>query len=148
MIKRKRQIKQKRELFLLCSMPHHNSSVQSKAKSKKCHFSLSPHIAFKFQLLQFSPQMKTCLLQINGKFWNQFYEPLVLLLVYRKSQRKYFKINSEFSYDLGSSYNALHTKLLNKLTYICDYSLSGDTVSAIAIQNESQLIYWVTANKN
>ena len=118
MAKRKRQTKRGKELFLPCSMPHHNSSVQSKAKSKKCHLSLSPRTASKFQLLQSSPQMETCPPQVNGKLWNQFYEPLVLLLAYRKSQGKHFKINSEFSYGLGSGYNALRTKLLDELAYI------------------------------
>ena len=91
--------------------------------------------------------MDTCPLQVNRKLWNRFYEPLILLLAYGKSQREHVKLNDALSEgDLSGSNNSLCKKFLDELAYICDYSPSGDTVAAIAIQDGPQPTYWVAAN--
>jgi len=69
------------------------------------------------------------------------------LSAYGKSQGKYVKsndISSEGSLDGGNK--SLRNKFLDELAYICDYSPSGDTVAAIAIEDEPQLTYWIAAN--
>ncbi|KAI4147220.1 MAG: hypothetical protein LQ340_005658, partial [Diploschistes diacapsis] len=85
--------------------------------------------------------------QVNKKLWNRFYEPLILLLAYGKSQGKHVKSDEASSETcIDGSNKTLNKNLLDELAYICDYSPSGDTVSAIAIQDGPGLIYWVAAN--
>jgi hypothetical protein len=85
--------------------------------------------------------------QVNPKLWNRFYEPLVLLAAYGKSQGEHTKsdqvISEEYSDD---GIKTPRKKFLDELAYMCDYSAGGDTVAAIAIQDGPQLVYWVAAN--
>ena len=91
--------------------------------------------------------MDTCPPQVNGKLWNRFYEPLVLLLAYGKSQGKHVKSNDTSSeQDLGNTNDILYKSFLDELAYVCDCSPNGDTVAAIAIQDGPQLIYRVATN--
>ena len=93
--------------------------------------------------------MGSCPPQVNQKLWNRFYEPLILLLAYGKSQGGHFKSDeapSEMYVD--DSNKRLSKRFLDELAYICDYSPSGDTMAAIAIQGGPRLPYWVTANSN
>ena len=93
--------------------------------------------------------MGNCPPQVNKKLWNRFYEPLILLSAYGKSQGKHVKFD-EASSEQGFNGNnrILSKKFLDELAYICDYSPGGDTVAAIAIQDGPRLIYWVAANTN
>ena len=94
-------------------------------------------------------QCDTCPPQVNISLWKRFYEPLVLLSAYGKSQGKHVKsdeLSSEGYFD-GSG-KTLRQKFLDGLAYICDYTASGKTVAAIAIQGGPQLVYWVAANTN
>lgn len=91
----------------------------------------------------------TCPPQINEKLWNRFYEPLVLLLAYGKSQGRHVKSDDTSpEIDLGNSSTSLCKRFLDELAYICDYSPGGDTVAAVAIQDGPQVIYRVAANTN
>ena len=94
-------------------------------------------------------QIDTCPPQVNEKLWNRFYEPLVLLLAYGKSQGRHVKFHDTSSeVDLGSSSSSLCKRFLDELAYICDYSPGGDTVAAVAIQDGPQVIYRVAANSS
>ena len=91
--------------------------------------------------------MDTCPPQVNGKLWNRFYEPLVLLLAYGKSQGRHVKFNETSSeQDLVNTDDVLYKNFLDELAYVCDWSPGGDTVAAVAIQDGPQLIYRVAAN--
>lgn len=91
--------------------------------------------------------MNVCSSQINEKLWNRFYESLILLLTYDKSQEKHVKFDeASFELYMNDSNKTLSKKFLDELAYVCDYSSSEDTVTTIAIQNDSRLIYWVVAN--
>jgi hypothetical protein len=97
--------------------------------------------------VQDSSTSDACPPQVNAKLWSRFYEPLVLLAAYGKSQGSHVKsdeASSEEFIDSGSK--TLRKRFLDELAYICDYSPSGDTVAAIAIEDGPQLVYWVAAN--
>jgi hypothetical protein len=100
--------------------------------------------------LQDSSISDTCPPQVNKKLWNRFYEPLVLLAAYGKSQGNHVKSDEETSeeYISGNDDKTLKKRFLDELAYVCDYSPSGDTVAAIAIEDRPQLIYWVAANRS
>lgn len=49
---------------------------------------------------------------------------------------------------IDGSNKTLNKNFLDELAYICDYSPSGDTVVAIAIQDGPYLVYWVAADTN
>lgn len=96
---------------------------------------------------QATSQMNACLSQVNEKLWNRFYEPLILLLAYGKSQGKYVKSDEASSeMYMGGSNRTLSKKFFDELAYVCDYSPNGDIVAAIAVQDGPQLIYWIAAN--
>ena len=115
-----------------------------KRKSKQQQSPVFPSSAIQPQAIS---QMNTCPPQVNKKLWNRFYEPLILLLTYGKSQRMRVKFDeASFEEYLDGSNKTLSKRFLNELAYICDYSPDEDTVAAIAIQNGPHLIYWVTAN--
>ncbi|KAH0562342.1 hypothetical protein GP486_002968 [Trichoglossum hirsutum] len=98
---------------------------------------------------QDNPLLDTCPPQVNQKLWHRLYEPLILLSAYGKSQGKHVKsdeTSSEGYLDGGNK--TLRKKFLDELAYICNYSPSGGTEAAIAIQDGPQLIYRVAANTN
>lgn len=82
--------------------------------------------------------------QVNKKLWDRFYEPLILLLAYGKSQGRHVKSDEAWS----ENDKRLSKRFLDELAYMCDYSPSGDTVAAVAIQDGPRLTYWVAANTN
>lgn len=117
------------------------------SKVKKRVLTLPPQTSIPTSQFQAISRIDTCPPQVNRKLWNRFYEPLILLLAYGKSQGEHVKLNDASSEgDLGGSNNALCKKFLDELAYMCDYSPSGDTVAAIAIQDGPQPTYWVAAN--
>lgn len=80
-------------------------------------------------------QMDACPPQVNVKLWNRFYEPLILLLAYGKSQGRHVKSDEASSeMYMGGGNKTLSKKFLDELAYVCDYSPSGDTVAAIVIR--------------
>ena len=98
---------------------------------------------------QRSAIMEVCPPQVDRKLWNRFYEPLVLLSAYGKSQGKGFKSDREWRFGAPDhGHGALCMKFLDELAYICDYAPGGDTVAAIAIEDGCGPTYWVSANKN
>ena len=91
--------------------------------------------------------MGSCPPQVNKKLWDRFYEPLILLLAYGKSQGGHFKSDEASSeMNIDASDKRLSKRFLDALAYVCDYLPGGDTVAAIAIQDGPCLTYWVAAN--
>ena len=149
--KRKRKSKQQNEPPSPLSTPCLNSNaVESTPKPNKRVLTFLSQTGIptsQSHQRQAVSQMDTCPPQVNAKLWNRFYEPLVLLLAYGKSQGKHVKFNDASSErELDGSYEALHKRFLDELAYVCDFSPSGDTVAAVAIQDGPQPTYWVAAN--
>ena len=135
--KRKRKSKQEQQSLVLPSPQ--STTMQGRPQQKKRDtIAIQP---------QATSQMDACPPQVNEKLRNRFYEPLILLLAYGKSQGKHVKSDKASSeMYMGGSNKTLSKKFLDELAYICDYSPTGDTVAAIAVQDGPQLIYWVAAN--
>ncbi len=149
MRKRKRKSKQQQSFIFFSSFSSKSTTMQGilVSQSKKRDTTFSPQISISAIQSQATFQMNTCSSQINKKLWNRFYESLILLLTYEKSQRMRVKFDeTSFEEYLDDSNKTLSKRFLNELAYICNYSLDEDTVTAITIQNESHLIYWVVAN--
>ena len=145
--KRKSRSKQEQPpVFLPLSSPQ-SITVQDKPQQKKRGSSLSGQKGPPAIQSQATSQMDAYPPQVNKKLWNRFYEPLILLRAYGKSQGKHVKSDeaSSETYTDGSN-KRLSERFLDELAYICDDSPSGDTVAAIAIQDGPHLIYWVAAN--
>jgi hypothetical protein len=123
-----------------------------KKKPKRQHGSTEPKQKKRRLTLQRDTSMttlNTCPPPVNQKLWHRLYEPLILLSAYGKSQGKHVKSDDASSEGyLDGSNKTLRKKFLDELAYICDYSPSGNTVTAIAIRDGPQLIYWVAANTN
>lgn len=144
MRKRKRKSKQQQSFVFLSSFSSKSTMMQGilVSQSKKRDTTFSSQISISAIQSQAISQMNTCSSQINKKLWNWFYESLILLLTYEKSQKMHVKFNkTSFEEYLDDSNKTLSKRFLNELAYICDYSLNEDTVTTIAIQNESHLIY-------
>ena len=123
--------------------------MQGRSQQKKRGSILSEQKSTQAIQYEAISQTDACPPQVGQKLWNRFYEPLILLLAYGKSQGKHVKsddILSELYID-GSD-RRLSKRFLDELAYICDYTPSGDTVAAVAIQEGPHLIYWVAANTN
>ncbi|KAK6339946.1 hypothetical protein TWF718_009335 [Orbilia javanica] len=91
------------------------------------------------------PSSSPCPPQVSEDLWNKFYEPLIILAAYGKSQGPYFKAPGDEIGSLGGK-GKLYKQFLDHLAYVCDSSMGGDTVTAIAIEGGPQLKYWVAAN--
>ncbi|KAK6535740.1 hypothetical protein TWF694_002188 [Orbilia ellipsospora] len=92
---------------------------------------------------QDTSQQDGCPPQVRPKLWQRFYEPLILLRAYGKSQGTHIKeVYSE------SGHKTIKKKFLDALAYSCDYLPGGDTVTAVAIQDGPNLAYWVASNTN
>jgi len=145
--KRKRRSKQEQSPVFLPQSSPQSITVQGRPQQKKRGSSLSGQKGPPAIQSQATSQMDACPPQVNKKLWNRFYEPLILLRAYGKSQGRHVKSDKASSemYTDGSN-KRLSERFLDELAYICDYSPSGDTVAAIAIQDGPHLIYWVAAN--
>ncbi|KAK6352105.1 hypothetical protein TWF730_008936 [Orbilia blumenaviensis] len=87
--------------------------------------------------------------QVPPKLWKRFYEPLVLLAAYGKTQGPQIKLTStEAEGPWHDDNRELRKQFLDQLAYICDYMRGGDTVTAIAVEDGPQLKYWIAANTN
>ncbi|KAF3287501.1 hypothetical protein TWF970_007221 [Orbilia oligospora] len=87
----------------------------------------------------------TCEPQVSPKLWKRFYEPLVLLSAYGKSQGPHFKSTGDETF-CSDDNRDLKKQFLDQLAYVCDYETGGDTVTAIAVEDGPELKYWVAAN--
>ncbi len=149
MKKRKRKSKQQQSFIFFSSFSSKFTTMQDIliSQSKKHDITFSFQTSISAIQSQAISQMNTCSLQINKKLWNWFYKSLILLLTYEKSQRMHVKFDeTSFKEYLDDSNKTLSKRFLNELAYICNYSLDEDTVTTIAIQNESHLIYWMIIN--
>jgi hypothetical protein len=135
MRKRKRKLKQQQSFIFSSSFSFKSTTMQDKSQSKKRCFTFSSQISTSAIQFQAISQMNNCSLQINKKLWNWFYESLILLLTYDKSQKKRVKMNetSFKEYLNDDNKKTLSKKFLNELAYICNYSLDEDIVTTIAI---------------
>ncbi|KAH0566495.1 hypothetical protein GP486_000113 [Trichoglossum hirsutum] len=146
--KRKRKSKQKK--------PSHSPSTSSPLKSIAILGKPKPKKRGTTQTSAPSPQPQpgqedspsaTCPPQVNPKLWNRFYEPLVLLSAYGKSQGERVKSDEILSEEcIDGGVKTPRKKFLDELAYVCDFSAGGATVTAVAIQDGPQLVYWVAAN--
>ena len=145
--KRKRKSKQEQSpVFLPISLPP-SVTVQGRPQQKERGSSLLHQKGAPVIQSQATSQMDACPPQVNQKLWNRFYEPLILLRAYGKSQGKHVKSDkASFEMYTDGSDKRLSERFIVELAYICDYSPGGDTVAAIAIQDCPHLIYWVAAN--
>ncbi len=147
--KRKRKSKQQQSPVFPSPSSPKSTTVQGilVSQPKKRGTTFPPQISTSAIQPQATSQMDTCPPQVNKKLWNRFYEPLILLLAYGKSQGMRVKSDeASFEEYLDGSNKTLSKRFLDELAYICDYSPGGDTVAAIAIQDGPHLIYWVVAN--
>jgi len=146
--KRKRKSKQQQSSVFPSPSSPKSITVQGRPQPKKRRPTFPPQISTPAIQPQATSQMDSCPPQVNKKLWNRFYEPLILLLAYGKSQGKRVKTDETSSEEYldGGNKKTLSKKFLDELAYICDYSPGGDTVAAIAIQDGPHLIYWVAAN--
>ncbi|KAK6513603.1 hypothetical protein TWF506_008040 [Arthrobotrys conoides] len=89
----------------------------------------------------------TCAPQVSQKLWQRFYEPIVLLSAYGKSQGVHFKsTDDEEGWSDGN--RDPKKQFLDQLAYICDYETGGDTVTAVAVEHGPELKYWIAGNTN
>ncbi|KAF3147476.1 hypothetical protein TWF594_002695 [Orbilia oligospora] len=93
----------------------------------------------------FSSPCDTCEPQVSPKLWKRFYEPLVLLSAYGKSQGPHFKSTGDETF-CSDDNRDLKKQFLDQLAYVCDYETGGGTVTAIAVEDGPQLKYWVATN--
>ncbi|RVD88928.1 uncharacterized protein DFL_003092 [Arthrobotrys flagrans] len=93
------------------------------------------------------PAPDVCPPQVSPKLWRRFYEPLVLLVAYGKSQGPHFK-SIDREYRWSDDNEDIRRRFLDQLAYVCDYERGGDTVTAIAIEDGPQLKYWIAGNTN
>src|SRR5438046_7695627 len=93
--KRKRKSKhQQSPLLSSPSFPASSTTVQSEPKPKRRRLALPPQKSIpssQSQPRRDTSQPDPCPPQVNKKLWNRFYEPLVLLSAYGKSQGKHVK---------------------------------------------------------
>ena len=130
--KRKRKSNQKKEPSSPTLAVSLNPTPQDDLKSNKRALILPTQMGIltsHSQQGQANSRVDICPPQVNGKLWNRFYEPLVLLLAYGKSQGKHVKFNDVSSEQgVGNTNDVLYKGFLDELAYVCDCSTSGDTV--------------------
>jgi hypothetical protein len=126
-IKRKSKQQQSQLLSSPSSPPSSTTMLVDQKSKKRCH-TPQPQTSMATTQSQDASQLDICPPQVNKKLWNRFYEPLVLLSAYGKSQGRHVKFDEASSE--GYSNKTLRKKFLDELAYICDYSPSGDTVAS------------------
>ncbi|KAF3311875.1 hypothetical protein TWF173_007960 [Orbilia oligospora] len=62
--------------------------------------------------------------QVSPKLWKRFYEPLVLLSAYGKSQGPHFKSTGDETF-CSDDNRDLKKQFLDQLAYVCDYETGG-----------------------
>jgi hypothetical protein len=81
------------------------------------------------------------------KLLHRFYEPLVLLYVLDRTQGDHISRQDPERLASGEiSLPELRRRLLDSLSYVCDFDKGGDTITAIAAS--APLTYYVASNKN
>jgi len=81
------------------------------------------------------------------KLFHRFYEPLVLLYVLDRTQGDHISRQDPERLASGEmSLPELQRRLLDALSYVCDFDKGGDTITAIAAA--SPLTYYVASNEN
>jgi len=87
----------------------------------------------------------------NGKrikLLHRFYEPLVLLYVLDRTQGDHISRQDPERLPSGEvSLEELRRRLLDSLSYVCDFDKGGDTITAIAAAS-APLTYYVATNNN
>jgi hypothetical protein len=82
------------------------------------------------------------------KLFHRFYEPLVLLYVLDRTQGDHISRQDPERLPSGeASLKELQRRLLDSLSYACDFDKGGDTTTAIAAAS-APLTYYVASNKN
>ncbi|KAF3927066.1 hypothetical protein AA313_de0202406 [Arthrobotrys entomopaga] len=117
------------------------------AKRKKKSQQAVPQDKRQKNVPQYNNQQNACPPQVSPKLWKRFYEPLILLRVYGKSQGIHVKGEKSSCENYSDSNNkTIKKRFLDALAYSCDYEPGGDTVTAVAIQDAPELVYWVASN--
>lgn len=81
------------------------------------------------------------------KLFHRFYEPLVLLYVLDRTQGDHISRQDPERLPSGEiSLPELQRRLLDALSYACDFDKGGDTTTAIAVSEP--LTYYVASNEN
>lgn len=81
------------------------------------------------------------------KLLHRFYEPLVLLYVLDRTQGDHILRQDPERLPSGEiSLEELQRRLLDSLSYVCDFDKGGDTITAIAAA--APLTYYVASNDN
>ena len=84
----------------------------------------------------------------RNKLLHRFYEPLVLLYVLDRTQGDHISRQDLERLPSGEiSLLELQRRLLDSLSYVCDYDKGGDTTTAIAVAS-APLTYCVASNEN
>ena len=82
------------------------------------------------------------------KLLHRFYEPLVLLYVLDRTQGDHISRQDLERLPSGEiSLEELQRRLLDSLSYVCDFDKGGDTITAIAAAS-APLTYYVATNNN
>jgi len=82
------------------------------------------------------------------KLFHRFYEPLVLLYVLDRTQGDHISRQDPERLPSGEvSLEELQRRLLDSLSYVCDFDKGGDTITAIAAAS-GPLTYFVASNNN
>lgn len=82
------------------------------------------------------------------KLFHRFYEPLVLLYVLDRTQGDHVSRQDPERLPSGEiSLQELQRRLLDALSYVCDFDKGGDTITAIAAAS-APLTYYVATNEN
>jgi hypothetical protein len=99
--------------------PAHPITMHGEPKSKKRGLTPHPQKSIPTSQCQDTSQLDACSPQVRKKLWNRFYELLILLLAYGKSQGKHINLDEASSEGyLDGSNKTLRKSFLDELIYI------------------------------
>jgi hypothetical protein len=86
-------------------------------------------------------------IDVRPKFLKRFYESLVILHVLGKNRGVHLKEDDDELYEIDLTSTKLRRAFVRNIAYLCDYQKGGDSMTAIALEQDSdEVVFWLAVN--